>query len=157
MLDFLKGPSCIKFDMKLWAPHINHDIFVIALLWLEYQYVVYLIVISWFQLRGTFTNELDNIFYLHGEQSDAHSNLEELVLLIIVDCFLDLLIFMITSRFISQGRYSYRTRHKDLNPFWSIIKLLLSINPYCHIFKTKQKIDSWIIYKHYHSFIFFSF
>lgn len=140
MLDFLIGPSCIKFDMKLWAPHINHDIFAIALLWLEYQYAVYLIVISWFQLRDTFTNELDNIFYLHGEQSDVHSNLEELALLIIVDCFLDLLIFMITNRFISQGRYSYRTRHKDLNPFWSIIKLLLSINIIAIFWKLNKKL-----------------
>lgn len=79
----------------------------------------------------TFINVIDNIFYLHAEQSDVNLYLGEFLYLgeVIIGHFR--VSFMRIIGWLSLGRCSYRINHRDLNPYLgSIIKI---INIYTNI------------------------
>lgn len=72
MLDFSSILVNIQSHILFLMVHNYHMLLIIVLLKLVYQYLVYLIVKSLFQLMDTFINGFDNIFYLHEELCDVN-------------------------------------------------------------------------------------
>lgn len=72
MLDFSSILVNIQSHILFLMVHNYHMLLIIVLLKLVYQYLVYLIVKSLFQLMDTFINGFDNIFYLHEELYDVN-------------------------------------------------------------------------------------